>query len=413
MKERVCHGRTKESLMKYLEKVRGTLAVDNIFVKGDKLTLDVVYKKGKLLWNVQRSGTKEIPLNELFQNQEPDEIRLEPDELEILSYRSTCQEKKVVTVGKRTVEKFVTKWWVIEPFDTVPVRPDGSIQYEEREILMDHLEDIETGVAISFRGHMYLVTKSALCTIARYMECSTLCCKYGEDTLGLCIQMAQAFENKKVLKFLVVRNENYSSLVGIIGSLYTTFDTKEYYKKLFSFMSSKGVWDVRSWMATTLTTESELEWIDSKPYSIGIAVRTPEIGESYSAYPYIRYQNMLLYLDEIKISHRSDFKKGMEQTLQSLERSLADAECLAEGMLQPYVPKLEGAIKQALMRYGKYTAYRDKQLQTATPQTDGNFFDYLNSLIGKSEVLEIKYLILHRLAAGNVARIVQQNKKTA
>ena len=300
---KICSGSSKESLIKYLKNIRGTLSIDCIINNRDTVQLDCTVKGKKLYWTADKKS-ESIPIERVLAQMGQEGKRVEGDEIVVLSYRGTDPSKRM----DGSVAKYITNWYVVEPYDAVPVQSDGTIQYQEKKILLENLDDIGIGIAITLRGKLYFINPNALPSISRYLGCSQLSIRYKEDTLGLCICIAQALANKTSIKVLL--NEKERQFLGIVGNVYRPIDTRGFYHEIFRKMSQKGVWDVKQWYASVAVTESYLEWINPDPddYKFGVAIWTTEINDGYSVYPYIRWKNKYVYLREIQFYHKAGAK---------------------------------------------------------------------------------------------------------
>lgn len=395
----VANGNDKKSLLDYLSSVKNTLSIDSVLTTASKLTLDCVYDSGRLRWNLKKlPDGRKLSLRSILKNDAAENLTASTDAIAILSYRK-CE------AAKTWDGKVISSWLVVEPYNSVPIDSDGAIRYEQQTILLDDIEDVQSGIAISINHSIYMVDQSALASLARYMQSSTGCGdRIDDDTLGVCIQLAQAFEKDVKVKFLVSKKDNlpYCNLIGIVGRNYNLFDMKRFYKTLFNYMSKRGIWTVKAFKATTINTESMLEWAGMEEFSIGIAVATPEIKNSYSVCPYIRYNNVFFYIDENKISHKKDYESQMETLEQRLDMALCEIGDIAQTLSLAYDDSYEEVIRESI--HIKSFPINPN----AEPVTNSTLFAFLESVIDTrfDETSGFAYLTIKRLEAGQTAKML-------
>lgn len=399
----LARGNDNESLMDFISRLNETLSIDSVLTNSSKITLDCAYDNGKIRWNLMKTPEgRNVSLKSILQRMENEEISADTDSIKVLSFRGTEPEKT-------WDGKVVSNWLAVEPYNSVPVDSDGAIRYEQQTLLLEDIEDVETGIALSINGSIYMVSNSALNSIARYMRSGTgLGKRTDDDTLGVCIQIAQAFENNVNLNFLVRREENstYSNLIGIVGNYYHLFDMREFYKTIFDFMSQRGLWEVKTFRATTISTDARFEWISMEEYALGLAVSTPQIKNSYSVCPYIRYNDMFLYVAEYKVSHKRDYAKQAEALEKGLKLSMFVIEDIVKALSMDFNYVCGEEIIKNLQSYRNRKAYSKLSLSKAKPVTNGSFFSFMESIISAQdeETAEVTSLTFKRLAAGEAAK---------
>ena len=378
----IAKGNDKKSLMDFLSKLNETLSIDSVLTSPSKVTLDCIYDKGKIRWDFKKSPEgRKVPIKSILQTMENEEILAETDTIKVMSLRGTQPEKT-------WDGKVVSNWLVVEPYNSVPLDSDGAIRYEQQTVLLEDIEDAETGIALSINGSIYMVDSSALNSIARYMQSSTgLGKRTDDDTLGTCIQIAQAFENEVEVNFLVRKKNDisYSHLIGIVGNYYKLFDMREFYRSIFDFMSMRGLWEVKTFRATTICTDARLEWVSMKDYAIGLAISTPEIKSSYSICPYIRYNDTFLYVDEFKVSHKQDYAKQMETVEKGLDMTMYVIGDIATTLSMDFNYIYGEEIVKNLKTYRNRKAYSEISISKAIPVTNGSFFQFIESIISTQD----------------------------